>query len=221
MHHSHLMSLTTSTIKSANGSSKYWMVVLHGLGDSMEGYQWMPEKMALPWMNYLLVNAPEAYYTGYSWFDIEGNHDPGVQASRTQLFTTLDQFREEQEVDSKCLFVFGFSQGCVMTVETGFRYPHSLAGCIGVSGFIHRLESLFLEASPHAKEQHFLLTHGSYDPLIPAQPVGDQVEQMKQKGFACEWQIYPKEHTIYGDVEIQCFRDFLERRKEAIETSQN
>ncbi len=45
------------------------MVMLHGLGDSIEGYRWFPEAMGLPGMNYLLVNAPDEYYGGYSWFD--------------------------------------------------------------------------------------------------------------------------------------------------------
>ena len=35
------------------------MIVLHGLGDSMEGYRWLPEALQLPWLNYLLVNAPD------------------------------------------------------------------------------------------------------------------------------------------------------------------
>ena len=47
------------------------MVMLHGLGDSIEGYRWWPEALGLPWLNHLLVNAPDDYYGGYSWFDID------------------------------------------------------------------------------------------------------------------------------------------------------
>lgn len=39
-------------------SRRLW-IMLHGLGDSIEGYRWLPQAMQLPWMNYLLVNAPE------------------------------------------------------------------------------------------------------------------------------------------------------------------
>jgi len=46
--------------------SKALMVVLHGLGDSAAGYQFLPPALALPWMNYLLVNAPDPYYGGFS-----------------------------------------------------------------------------------------------------------------------------------------------------------
>jgi phospholipase/carboxylesterase len=210
------MSLTTSVIKASGGESPFWMAVLHGLGDSMEGYQWMPEQMRLPWLNYLLINAPDPYFTGFSWFDIEGDRDPGIVRSRGLLFETLDAFCLQHEVSEDHLFVFGFSQGCVMTVETGFRYPHQLAGCIGVSGFIHRPESLIQDQSDFAKRQRFLLTHGTYDPLIPSEPVGQQVEAMKRQGFSMQWQVYPKEHTIYGEVELQCFREFLEEARSEI-----
>ena len=32
--------------------------------------------MNLPWLNYLLVNAPDKYYGGYSWFDYPDNIVP-------------------------------------------------------------------------------------------------------------------------------------------------
>ncbi len=178
----------------------------------------MPDQMRLPWINYLLINAPDPYFTGYSWFDIEGDHDPGIRRNRELLFQTLDEFRTVESVDSQNLFVFGFSQGCVMTVETGFRYPHQLAGCLGVSGFIHQVESLVAEQTSFAKNQRFLLTHGTQDPLIPSAPVKSQVEFLQRQGFSFQWQDYPKEHTIYGEVELQCFREFLENAKSEIES---
>ena len=211
------MSLDSSIIKAANGDSPYWMAVLHGLGDSMEGYRWMPDQMRLPWLNYLLINAPDPYFTGYSWFDIEGDREPGIRRSRDLLFQTLDTFRSQESVRADHLFVFGFSQGCVMTVETGFRYSHQLAGCIGVSGFIHRADALVADQSSHAKQQRFLMTHGTQDPLIPSGPVKDQMGLLQRQGFNFKWQEYPKEHTIYGEVELQCFREFLENAKVDIE----
>ena len=66
------------------------MMVLHGLGDSMEGYQWFPDQMNLPWLNYVLVNAPDPYFTGFSWFDIHGDHEEGIARNRQLLFQTTN-----------------------------------------------------------------------------------------------------------------------------------
>src|SRR5687768_2966077 len=74
------------------GSQKLW-IMLHGLGDSIEGFRWLPEAMNLPDMNYLLVNAPDAYYGGFSWFNFGGDIVPGVQRSRAALGELLDTQR--------------------------------------------------------------------------------------------------------------------------------
>jgi hypothetical protein len=51
--------------------------MLHGLGDSIEGYRWLPDRVGLPWMNYLLVNAPDDYYS-VILVDFTGDMVPGV-----------------------------------------------------------------------------------------------------------------------------------------------
>lgn len=65
--------LAIDLIPAAEPNSRRLMVLLHGLGDSMEGYRWLPAALNLPWLNYLLVNAPDEYYDGFSWFDISGD----------------------------------------------------------------------------------------------------------------------------------------------------
>jgi len=85
--------LRTELIPAVETKSRRLMIMLHGLGDSIEGYRWMPDALGLPWMNYLLVNAPDKYYGGYSWFDFAGDIVPGVTRSRKMLFGLLDELR--------------------------------------------------------------------------------------------------------------------------------
>ncbi len=77
----------------ATQDSRRLMVVLHGLGDSAAGFHWLPEALELPWMNYLLVNAPDPYYGGYSWYDFAANIAPGVRRSRRLISELLDAQR--------------------------------------------------------------------------------------------------------------------------------
>ena len=53
-------------IPAAEKTSRALWIMLHGLGDSIEGFRWLPEAMRLPAMNYLLVNALDEYYGGFS-----------------------------------------------------------------------------------------------------------------------------------------------------------
>src|SRR2546430_7828737 len=110
-------------------SSRYLLITLHGLGDSIEGFRWLPEALNLPWLNHLLVNAPDEYYGGYSWYDYAGDVVPGVTRSRTLLFELLEAKRAEGWVPAQTI-LGGFSQGCLMSLEAGLRYAHNLAGIV-------------------------------------------------------------------------------------------
>jgi len=200
--------LDTDLIQAAQPDSRRLMVVLHGLGDSMEGYRWLPEMLGLPWLNYSLVNAPDEYYGGHSWFDFPGDPTPGVARSYRLLATLLDQQRAAGFPTEQTI-LFGFSQGCLMVTETALRYPHRLAGVVGVSGFVAEPERLLRERSPVALAQRFLVTHGTHDPLLPCHLARRQFETLKQGGVQLEWREFPKVHTIHGEEELAVIRDFV------------
>jgi len=193
--------------ESHKGGTRPLMVMLHGLGDSIEGYRWMPEAMALPWLNYLLVNAPDDYYGGYSWFDLD-EMAPGIQRSRNQLFDLLDDLRAKGFAPEQITFG-GFSQGCLMAVEIGLRYPHRFAGVVGISGWIFEIEKLLKELSPAARQQRILMTHGTGDPLVPIAKVRPQIPLLKAAGLNIEWREFAKDHTIAGEQELSVIRDFV------------
>src|SRR5687768_11650122 len=139
--------LDTEFIPALSNNSRALWIMLHGLGDSIEGYRWLPQVMRLPWMNYLLVNAPDEYYGGYSWFDFTGVIAPGVERSRKLLFELLEAQRAKGFPADQTI-LGGFSQGCLMSIEVGLRYPHRLAGIVGISGYICEPEKLVRELSP-------------------------------------------------------------------------
>jgi phospholipase/carboxylesterase len=199
--------LETELIPAIQGIEPRLMIVLHGLGDSMEGYRWLPQAMQLPWMSYLLVNAPDPYYGGFAWYELEGDPGTGIKRSRTLLFELLDQTRAGGYPSEKTI-VFGFSQGCLLAIELGARYPHRLAGIVGVSGYVHEPERLAREFSPQARQQRFLITHGTRDPLIPIERVRPQMEMLRQAGLKINWREFPKQHNIDGDSELAILRGF-------------
>ncbi len=190
-------------------ASRHLMVVLHGLGDSPAGYRWLPGELGLPWLSYQLVCAPDFYHGGYSWFDIDGEMRPGIDRSRQLLTELLDKDRAEGFPTGET-FLFGFSQGCLMTLETGLRYPHRFAGLVGISGWLPDHAQLVAEMPPVARQQRILVTHGTHDPLLPIAPVRAQMAALRGAGLDLTWQEYPKAHTLHGDVEIALIRRFLE-----------
>ena len=200
--------LHTELIPSSHKSRRL-LIMLHGLGDSIAGYRWLPSALNLPWLNYLLVNAPDEYYGGYSWYDFVGDIIPGVRRSKKLLVELLDAqpaagFPAEQTT------LGGFSQGCLMALEVGLRYPHRLAGILGISGYVCSPEKLVAELSPVALKQRILMTHGTLDPLIPFALVREQVKLLKGAGLHIEWHEFMKAHTIAGELELAIIRKFIQ-----------
>ena len=200
--------LHSELIPAVEKDSRRLMIMLQGLGDSIDGYRWLPSEMSLPWLNYLLVNAPDEYYGGYSWFDFPDNIVPGVQRSRKLLFQLLDDLRTKG-FPTEQITLGGFSQGSLLSVDVGLRYPHRLAGIVGISGGVCEPEKLLKELSPVAHQQRLLLTHGTDDPLIPIAKVREQVQLLKAAGLSVEWREFPKAHTIHGSKELAVIRDFV------------
>jgi phospholipase/carboxylesterase len=199
--------LDSELIPAAEKSSRL-MVMLHGLGDSIEGYRWWPEAMRLPWLNVLLVNAPDDYYGGYSWFDYPDDLAPGVVRSRKLLFGLLDDLRAKG-FPTEQTTLGGFSQGCLMTVDVGLRYPHRFAGLVGISGWVFEVDRLVKELSPVARQQRLLMTHGTADPVIPIEKVRPQIPSLQAAGVNVAWREFTKVHTIQGETELAVIREFV------------
>jgi phospholipase/carboxylesterase len=197
--------LRTQFIPATGPPSRRLMIVLHGLGDSVEGWLWLPAALRLPWLNFLLVNAPEPYYGGWSWYDIDSG--AGLESSRQLLFQLLDGLKE---YPAGQIVFSGFSQGCLMSIEVGARYPRRFAGIAGISGYVHEPEQLVRELSPVARQQRFLLTHGTHDPLIPIEKVRSQVALLKKAGLKIDWREFVKAHTVAGEEELAVVRRFIE-----------
>lgn len=198
-----------------NPKSAPLMVVLHGRGDSPDGFAWMPEALAIPGLSYLMVQAPDEYYTGYSWYDLPPNQEPGILRSRKLLQIIMNEL-VEQGVLLKNVFLFGFSQGCLMTIDFGSRFETVLAGYIGISGYVFREDQLLSEANPLVKNADWLVTHGTRDDVLPFAETRAQIKKLIEGGFKMTYLEYPKGHTIDDQQELLMLRDWLVTRIEKL-----
>ena len=186
------------------------MIVLHGRGDSSTGFSFLPPYLDIEDMNYILLDAPYDYYDGFSWYDLPPNQLEGITYSRALLTETLDRLFEE-EFNAHESFLFGFSQGSLLTFEFGARYGKVLAGYIAVSGYIYDAETLLEEMNPNVKSSNWLCTHGTYDDVLPYEISKAQVETLQMGGFDIDFKSYDKTHTIAED-ELKMFEAWIKSR---------
>lgn len=201
--------LDTLFFSSKKPSNKL-MIVLHGRGDSAEGFRFLPETLGLDDINYLLVNAPFEYYTGFSWYDLPPNQLPGIEYSKSVLTQLLDGLFEGKYTPSQTI-LFGFSQGSLLTFEFGARYSKVLAGYIGISGYIYDAQKLLEEMNPEVNNGNWLCTHGYEDDVLPFTQTSSQIDLLKKGGFKIDFEAYHKVHTIDME-ELRDIRKWIESR---------
>jgi phospholipase/carboxylesterase len=171
------------------------MIVLHGLGDSLDGFAFLPQALDLPDFSFLGVNAPDSYYGGYSWYEYQGDSATGILRSRQLLLDLIEEL-QGQGVEAADIHLFGFSQGCLMAVDVGLRCPQVLGGICGVSGYVAFPEEYPAAFSAVARLQKFLITHGTRDPMIPFGPAAAQFAELEKQGIPLDFRVYDKDHTI-------------------------
>ena len=192
-------------------ASKNLVVVLHGRGDSAHGFTWLQKELGIDSFNFLLLNAPNSYYTGFSWYDLPPRQHSGIIASRELLEAVFRELPKNGYPPERT-FLFGFSQGCLMTLEFGARFSHRLAGYVGISGYCHDPDALLKEMNPEVNQGDWLITHGTEDELLPVERTRGQIQKLITAGFAIDYREYVKSHTIDPERELHDIREWMKDR---------
>jgi phospholipase/carboxylesterase len=192
-----------------------WCLVLHGLGDSREGWKPVASMLGLDQVGFVFAQAPLPYPPGWSWFDIRGDFsvdERQVRASRGLIDELIEHLLTTLAIPSEKLFVLGFSQGCLMTLDVGLRSPRRFAGLIGISGFMAMIEDYPAAFGAAAREQRLLLTHGLYDGLIPIAAARRYRDALRRLGLEPKWCEYAKDHGIDPEHELPDLRAWMGAR---------
>ena len=175
--------------------SKKLMIILHGRGDSSAGFTFLPPYLNLDTMNYLLLDGPYEYFGGCSWYDLPPHQLEGIVRSSAILTDILDELFEAQ-FSAEESFLFGFSQGSLLTFEFAARYKKKLAGYLAISGYIYNPGLLLKEMNQELKDANWLCTHGTSDDVLPYTTSEAQVKTLQEGDFDIEFKSYDKAHTI-------------------------
>lgn len=192
----------------AGEDSRKLVVVLHGLGDSLEGFRWLPGGLSLRRQSYLLINAPLPYNGGFAWYDPEAFPEPDIVRGRARLRRLFAEL-EQQGWESADILLFGFSQGCVMATDFALRWEKPLAGVVGVSGYLYLPDSLEAEIQPQARYQRWLITHGTFDSVLPIERTRAQVLRLKRMGMRIDWIEVRKGHEVDPSEELAAIRGWM------------
>ena len=187
------------------------MIVLHGRADSLRPFRSIGEELRIPQFNYLLINAPRKYDGGFTWYAFEPNQGTGILAARAKLTALLGDLHE-QGWDSRKIYLYGFSQGCVVSCDLAMSYPRPLGGVIGISGYVFLFPKWQRTVTAAAFHTPWLITHGTLDDAIDLQFAEASVNHLTAVGLPIQFKKFKKGHEIDEEHETKFIRRWLKPR---------
>lgn len=192
------------------GPARGTLVFLHGLGDSLSGWSFLPAALELPGLEVVLVQAPMPYGPGWSWYDFENPRRARLDIGQSR--SAVSELLAHLDRPSGSTVLGGFSQGAVMSLETGLRGNLPLAGILAISGYVPLLEDFPASLSPEGARIPALATHGPWDTVLPLEMVKPQMEGLRQAGADLSFETYDKAHDLDVEEELPRIRGWLSER---------
>ena len=182
------------------------IVLCHGYGGdgkdiSVLAINW---QRFLPDAIFLCPNAPEVCSVnpqGYQWFDLTIEKEEVILEksliAEEKLNTFLDQVFDNLQLEPNNLALVGFSQGCMMSIQVGFKRKKQINCLIGYSGKV--INQKHLANNINSKPKIFLM-HGENDTIVPPIHLLEAKEYLKKHGINVKTKMFKNcEHKIPVD----------------------
>ncbi|MFI3155208.1 MAG: carboxylesterase [Methylococcaceae bacterium] len=189
---------------------KYSVIWMHGLGADGHDFEGLVPELHLAaraYIHFIFPNAPIQPVTinggmaMRSWYDIlemslERRVDiDGIYQSAGSIEPLIQQ-EIAKGIPSTNILLAGFSQGGVIALHAGLRFPHKLAGIVALSTYLPTLEQLKSERSAANNATPIFMAHGIIDPIVAVESGKAAFNTLKSMDYSIEWHDYLMEHRL-------------------------
>ena len=179
------------------------VILCHGYGGDgkdisiLAGY-W---RTYLPDTIFICPDAPEkcaASPTGYQWFDLLDQSPDQILSkslvAESKLNEFIDEVLKKYNLVSNQIIIGGFSQGCMLTLQTGIKRKDKINSIIGYSGKIINAEHLSKNLN---SRPNILLMHGEQDQVVTVDAFLEAKDFFGKNNYAIESKLFKDcEHRI-------------------------
>ena len=219
------LSLSFTTAMAATTTAtcqKAGVIFLHGLGDTPAGWSdikhqmaQLNPKLASPEITWDFPAAPvipisvnggatmPGWFDLYDWpIDVTAPDDPAGTMRAVETIRGAIAKLEAAGVPTERIVVGGFSQGGAIALNTAYRHPAKLGGCVALSGWLN-MKADFAEGKEFpteaSKATPCLWGHGAMDDkvLFPHQKIG--VDLLTARGVTVDASNYPMGHSAHPE----------------------
>jgi phospholipase/carboxylesterase len=182
---------------------KQIIVLCHGYGGDGKDIS----TLAINWQRFLpdtiflCPNAPEVCNInpqGHQWFDLSSDNEDIILekslVAEKKLASFLDQSLNNHQLEPKNLALVGFSQGCMMTLQTGIKKKEEFGCLIGYSGKI--INKKHLSNNINSKPKIYLM-HGEHDEIVSPLCLLEAKEYLIKHGLKIKTKLFKDcQHSI-------------------------
>jgi phospholipase/carboxylesterase len=185
------------------------VIWLHGLGADGNDFVPIVQELSLPplGIRFVFPHAPMRPVTingGFvmrAWYDITGQDiarkedEAGLRQSQKSIEELIAK-EESRGVPSSRIVLAGFSQGGVISLQTGLRQPKRLAGVMALSAYLPLAATIAKERNAANNGAPIFLGHGTSDNVVPLALGTASRDQLIKLGYDIDWHQYPMPHSV-------------------------
>ena len=200
------MSYTLNSViinPSSKSSPKNAVILCHGYGGDGKDISILANywKNFLPDTMFVCPDAPEICKvnpSGFQWFDLMDQTDDETLSKSLIAEKKLDNFINEITSQNKLslndIALVGFSQGCMISLQTALKKRDKIKCLIGYSGKILNIKHL--NQNINSKPEIFLM-HGDKDAVVPINFLLEAKEFFNKNNYIIQTKIFKNcEHRI-------------------------
>ena len=179
------------------------VILCHGYGGDGKDISILASywKSYLPETIFICPDAPEkcaASPTGFQWFDLMDQTPEQILSkslvAEIKLNKLIDEIKDEYNLLANQIVISGFSQGCMISLQTGIKRKDKINSIIGYSGKIINLEHL---SKNIVSRPNIILMHGDKDQVVTIDGLLEAKDFFAKNDYKIETKIFKNcEHRI-------------------------
>jgi len=185
-----------------DSTKSYPLIVgLHGYGDNLDNFIGNWKRFGDIEFIYAVPQAPYPITAGrnigYSWalnaeIDTELNNEM-IKTTENYIVKTVRLLKDKYNIDDT--YLFGFSQGCFFTYQTGIRNPRLFKGLICFGGWLNT-DIISEKEFDAAKDLKVFIGHGKTDNAVPYKDAVTAKEVLASHGYEVTFKDFDGGHIV-------------------------
>ena len=179
------------------------VILCHGYGGDGKDISILANywKNFLPKTIFICPDAPEKCSispSGFQWFELGEYSEDQILAkslvSETKLNKLIDEVKERNNISANKIVLSGFSQGCMISLQTGIKRKDKINCILGYSGRI--ISPNYLAKNINSRP-NVMLMHGDKDMVVPITSLLEAKDFFNKNNYTIETKIFKNcEHRI-------------------------